>query len=441
MGIERDRVFYADFEEGETETSFVNLVPGNVVQQGDVFNIKRNSKIDPLFGKSYLDMDVVNIDKSVDFTNPQDVRPLNNRTFDIRFAIYIPTSAPDSGNQFMGEVGTESWFIEAQSEAADDAINFIVTQGGLVRTFAFSYGVAGFARDTWIRFRLTYDKVTMRCYKDGARLGTGVTKASVMTGDWDDADGTEFRIGRFVGDVPTLLMDHLLIERGAPSVLTSASYALENESFAKEAPVLPVAHSQGSGSGPGFKTDVLQISSGHELRETPNERNRNSFTVNLTNKTQLELESFIKLVHICRGRGRIYRFKDWLEFTTTTPDGTITISDQTIGTGDGTQTAFQLTKTFFKDTGKSNIDNIRTISRPVPGTVRLSIDDVETFAFRIDHGIGKIFFDTAPLQGEVIKWGGEYDIPCRFNNDDIRLNMKAFENGDSNFDLIEVLNG
>ena len=445
MGIERDRVFHVNFEQGKTELDFVNLANNIVTDAGTATaQSERTTGKDPLFGNNVLDLTTGAIPARVDFTNPELVRPLNEENIEYRFAIWIPTATANGAHQlFVEDEGgaAESYKVDYFLDAAGDELRFTMTQSLIDKLFTFDFGVAAFTRDTWLQFRITFDKVTMRAYLNGTRLGSGVTKASVMTGDFDEANAAFFTIGRHDGGSPDCYIDHLMIERGGNSVMTDASYPVETESFQKEAPVFPVAVSQGSGTGPGFKTDVLRIESGHELRETPNLNNRNNFTVSLINKGQLELENLINLAHISRGRARVFRYKDWLEFSTTTPDGTIGISDQIIGTGDGVVTAFQLTKTFLQDTDKSNVDHVRTITRPVPGTVRVSIDDVETFAFYVDHGSGKLFFTTAPLAGEVIKWGGEYDIPCRFNNDDIRLNMQAFENGQSSFDLIEVING
>lgn len=441
MGIERDRVFHINFEQGEDDAKFLNLASNATKDLEIATKVFRTKAIDPLFGSYSLDATSFSLGNLIEFSNPEDIRPSNNKTFDFRFAIQIPTALIPGTYRLFEEEGAEFWRVLYQLDGAGDRIEIDFSQSTVKKTFVFDFGVGAFTRDVWLVFRITFDKTTMRCYLNGVKHGTDVSKASVMTGDWDDADGTVFRISSKITGWAACYFDHILLERGAPSVFTGASYTLETESFQREAPVFPVASSQGTGVGPGFKTDVLRIESGHELRETANINNRNRFTVSLVNKKQSELENLIALTHIMRGRGRVFRYKDWLEFKTTTPDGTIGISDQTIGIGDGTTTAFQLTKTFFKDTEKNNVDHIRTITRPVLGTVRVSIDDVETFAFRIDYGSGKIFFTTAPAADEVIKWGGEYDVPCRFDNDDIRLNMKAFRNGDSSFDLKEVANG
>lgn len=444
MGIERDRVFHVNFEQGDGISHFVNLAKNTMVNSVALTDADRNAAVPPLFGDFVGDFVEGGFTRA-DFTAPGDCRPANHLTFEIRFGMEIPTANSDALRDLFGEFndGTDHWGLRYALNAAGDRIEILFTQAGVERVFAFDWGAGDrFERDQPLRFRLTFDKTTMRAYRDGVKHGTDVTKASVMTGDWDDGDGSLFLVGAFSGGQPKVYFDHIVIERGAPTVLTAGSYTLETESFQDEAPAFPIAHSQGSGTGPGFKSEVLRISSGHETRETANLNNRNNFSVALINKTQLELENLIGLAHIMRGRGKIFRFKDWLEFQTTTPDGVTSETDQTIGVGDGANRTFQMTKTFFKDVDKSNIDHIRTIYRPVPGTVLVSVDDVLESAanYRVDHGQGRIIFNTAPLVGEIIKWGGEFDIPCRFNQDSVSLNMQAFENGQSTFDLIEVQN-
>jgi uncharacterized protein (TIGR02217 family) len=264
-----------------------------------------------------------------------------------------------------------------------------------------------------------------------------ITKASIFAGDFDEATSAS----RFLMKGGRHYVDHLIIYSGMPDVFIGNSYTLETESLADQIPSFPIPDSQGTAVGPSFKTELLKVSSGHELRDSVGEDDRHGFEVSLQNKNQVEAETLIALNYISRGRGRTFRFKNWLDFNTTTPDGVIGASDQTIGTGDGVNRVFQLIKTYFKDLDKSNVDHISIIRRPVVSTVLISIDDaLESSAnYRIDSGMGRLIFNTAPLQDEIIKWGGEFDIACRFESDILGINMQAFKLGQSTFSLIEVI--
>ena len=104
--------------------------------------------------------------------------------------------------------------------------------------------------------------------------------------------------------------------------------------------------------------------------------------------------------------------------------------DQPIGTGDGGTTRFQLSKHY----GEQN----RTITRPRPETIRLSIDGVETAAFT-HEGKGWIRFDTAPADNAAIRAGFEFDVPVRFAEDRLDVSSTSFAAGEApSVPLVEI---
>ena len=95
--------------------------------------------------------------------------------------------------------------------------------------------------------------------------------------------------------------------------------------------------------------------------------------------------------------------------------------DQTLGTGDGFTKMFQLRKVYSRG-GQSYT---RDITLPVVSSIRLWHDSIggnpagEIFTgFTVNRETGIITFDTAPLNGRLMKWGGRFDVPVRFESDD-----------------------
>ena len=101
-----------------------------------------------------------------------------------------------------------------------------------------------------------------------------------------------------------------------------------------------------------------------------------------------------------------------------------------IGTGDGVQVAYQLQKTY----GVNFSPWIREIKKPVTGTVQISVDGVsktESLEFDVDYITGIVSFlaGQIPAIGEVVTAGFEFDVPVRFDNDRLEINLPSFQSG------------
>lgn len=101
-----------------------------------------------------------------------------------------------------------------------------------------------------------------------------------------------------------------------------------------------------------------------------------------------------------RGSGIGFRYKDWNDFE---------LIDEVIGTGDGTTTAFQITRGYgsFERTIKKIADDPEPIVR-VDGIYR---------PYTLDFNTGLITFTTAPSTGKEITVSCEFHVPVRFEQD------------------------
>lgn len=174
---------------------------------------------------------------------------------------------------------------------------------------------------------------------------------------------------------------------------------------------LPEVYKAGMVGGPVFNTDVIEVDSGYEWR------NDSSSGIAIREyeieyiKDLDEAEQLSDFFHVVRGRSYSFRFKDWLDYQVTTGNGLI--GD---GTGDGVTTVYQLYKRY--SFGGSSLDRI--IQKLVAGTVQIYVNGVLqtiTTHYTINMNTGIVTFLSAPTNGHVIAWSGEFDVPVRFTTD------------------------
>lgn len=119
------------------------------------------------------------------------------------------------------------------------------------------------------------------------------------------------------------------------------------------------------------------------------------------------LAEFVNLYHCAGGRGETFLFRHWADYRAV---------GNYIGEGDGTTTEFQLYRTY--EIGLSR--RMRKITRPVAGTVVAYVDGIET-AVTVNAETGVITFGAAPAGSTVITADFEFDLPVRFDSDDLEV--------------------
>ena len=73
---------------------------------------------------------------------------------------------------------------------------------------------------------------------------------------------------------------------------------------------------------------------------------------------------------------------------------------------------------------------MRLIRKPVVGTVLVAKNDVAApTGWTLDSTTGLITFTTAPAAGVVVTAGYEFDVPVRFEKDELDISVDAFEAG------------
>lgn len=186
----------------------------------------------------------------------------------------------------------------------------------------------------------------------------------------------------------------------------------------------PTEISRGSTGGPTRLTSITTLRSGYEVRNTPWSAPLHTYDASTGIRTLTDLSDFIDFWHAMYGPLHGFRWKDWADYRSAVP--TIDFDDQTIGTGTGSLTTFQLIKTY----AASSASYVRTITKPVSGTVRVGVNGVEqTSGWSVNTTTGVVTFVTAPTNGHVVTAGFEFDVPVRFDDDVLRVSLEGWEVG------------
>lgn len=201
-----------------------------------------------------------------------------------------------------------------------------------------------------------------------------------------------------------------------------------------EFPRFPDIALQQVSGGPCFFTEVVQLGSGQEQRNAGWTRPLHRYEISSSMKTPAELQAVLVFFEHVRGRWLPFRFKDLLDFSSALSGAIITVTDQIIGTGDGVQCAFQLIKT----TKLGELTQVRVIQKPVQGTVMVAVDGIEEKQLEIDTTTGVITFAEPPPQHSMITAGFEFDVPCRFDQDQFFIHLQPGLLGSFTAQLTEV---
>lgn len=169
----------------------------------------------------------------------------------------------------------------------------------------------------------------------------------------------------------------------------------------------------GSGGGPEYSTDIVITQGGHEQRNSNWSVARARYNVAHGVKTAAQLAELIAFFRARKGRAHGFRFKDWTDYQA---------SGETIGTGTGAATQFQLVKRYT-----SSVTETRTIAKPVAGTVSVYVNSVlQTSGVSVSTVTGLVTFSVAPANLAVIAADFEFDVPVRFDTDRLSASLDAY---------------
>ena len=200
----------------------------------------------------------------------------------------------------------------------------------------------------------------------------------------------------------------------------------------------PLDISLGARGGPQRLTDIVTLASGAEERNSRWLHSRRQYDAGYGVKSRADMAEVLDFFEERRGRFHSFLWRDGLDYSSKSPGGTLSPTDQPIGIGDGSNTQFNLIKRY----GGSFDPYDRPITKPRVPSVRIALDasEISTSEFSVDGLTGVVTFNTAPAASVVVTAGFEFDVPVRFDMDRLDIELSSF-NGASvpAIPIIEVL--
>lgn len=156
---------------------------------------------------------------------------------------------------------------------------------------------------------------------------------------------------------------------------------------------------------PLWSTKIQQAVSGKETRigfwSYPIWQYSISYSILRSDSVNAELQTLLGFYNARQGA-----FDDWLF---NDPDDN-TATAQTFGTGNGTQTVFQLSRT---------LGGIAEPVRAVNTVTSVTANGSAAGSYTVNYNTGVITFAVAPAAGVVLAWTGTFYWRCRFMDDQL----------------------
>jgi len=158
-------------------------------------------------------------------------------------------------------------------------------------------------------------------------------------------------------------------------------------------------------------SEIVQLSSGQEVRNARWAQPLRRWNIARALFSEARVQELIAFFEARRGNVHAFRFRDALGYSS--GGETPSASDQLIGLGNGETRSFQLTKAG------------RPITKPVAGSVRVSVGGQETGTFSVDDLSGVMTLDVPPATGDEIRAGFLFDVPARFEAATLDITLDA----------------
>ena len=190
----------------------------------------------------------------------------------------------------------------------------------------------------------------------------------------------------------------------------------------------PLALSLAATGGPMHRTSVTTLGAGHEKRNRHWLASRRRYNAGAAAITLEDVETLAAFFEARGGRLHAFRWRDPFDWKSCALGAEPAPGDQLLGMGDATTTDYQLNKAYES----GGVTVMRAITRPVAETVRVSVDGTELVQdtdFIVDSATGIVSFAVPPATGAVLTAGFEYDVPVRFDTDQLLLSFAGVKAG------------
>lgn len=196
-----------------------------------------------------------------------------------------------------------------------------------------------------------------------------------------------------------------------------------------ETPRFPENISYGSSGGPTFMTKVFTSASGFEQRNVLWDEARAKYNVTQGIREKEEMDTVLAFFYAVRGKATGFRYKDWSDYN---------LTNENIGVGDGVLTVFQIKKAYAAGATAYS----RNIYKPVSGTMVLTVNGnskTEGTDYTVNYATGRVTLTIAPPSTHIVRVTCEFDVPVRFDVDEININLDDWQTESwSSINLIEL---
>ncbi len=205
--------------------------------------------------------------------------------------------------------------------------------------------------------------------------------------------------------------------------------------------LFPLAVSFGATGGPERRNEIVSLTSGREKRNARLSQSRHHYDAGTGLRSLDDLHEVIAFFEARRGSLHAFRFRDPFDMKSGAPGAAPSPEDQPLGVGDGETARFALVKVY----GTGDDAHRRFIMKPVEESLRVAVAGVEKVApadFTFDAATGEIVFaaEEIPADGAAVTAGYQFDVPVRFDTEQLSVSLKAFKAGQiPSIPLVEVL--
>ena len=186
--------------------------------------------------------------------------------------------------------------------------------------------------------------------------------------------------------------------------------------------LFPLSVGLGARGGPERFTEIVELASGHEERNSPWAHSRRRWDAGPGVRSADDLALLTAFFEARRGRLHAFRFRDPADHASSIPSAQVSASDQLLGLGDGTRSRFPLLKRY----GEGQDAYLRPIALSVAGSVQVAVNGA-VVDFTVD-GAEIVLAEPAP-DGASVSAGFRFDVPVRFDTDRLEIALDAFRAG------------
>jgi uncharacterized protein (TIGR02217 family) len=204
------------------------------------------------------------------------------------------------------------------------------------------------------------------------------------------------------------------------------SLNLENDMQPFDDVLYPLALGRDATVIPEFSTSVAVTASGFERRNSLWSNARLRFDVGPGVRSEAELGELIAFFRARRGPARGFRLRDPSDYSSSGMTGTPTGLDQDLGIGNGLTASFPLVKRY----GEGESAQLRRVTRPVPGSVLVTVGGASAGNWALAEG-GTVILDDPPPAGAAVRAGFLFDVPVRFAEDSLEIAGASFAAGEA----------